>query len=169
MGLYENEDGGTRYQDVLDYQLVPEEGSTIDDIIDAFDNRELYGAYLTNMRNRREVEDAITKHFGPNLPTKKKPLEKAQGFPFPPKTKQAVDDLIRSFEGKPNLLTYEQDGNSLIFPSAKNTSQQNTVKVIKTVMDNAGISYKLKQVESLGEMRSLFEVNRMQRIAGIKN
>ena len=168
MSLYENDEVKS-YREVFDYQLIPGDGSTIEDVIAAFDNRELYGAYLTNMRNKREVEDAITKYFGPNLPTKKKPLEKAQGFPFPPKTKQAVDDLIRSFEGKPNLLTYEQDGNSLIFPSSKNSSQQNTVKVVKTVMDNAGIKYKLNQIESLGEIRSQFELNRMQRIAGIKN
>ena len=167
MGFNEN-DEVKNYRESFDYQLIPKEGSTIDDVLEAFNNREFYGNYLTNMRNKREVEDAITKHFGPNLPTKKRPLEKAQGFPFPPKTKQAVDDLIRSFEGKPNLLTYEQEGDTLIFPSAKNTSQQNTVKVIKTVMDNAGIKYSLTQVESLGEIRSLFEVNRMQRIAGIK-
>jgi len=126
--ITENEDtslnrGHSRSE--LDLLLTPLEGKTVDDVVKALEDRDYYGEYLISTRNKRQVEDAITRHFGPNLPTLKRPLEKKQGFPFPPKTKQAMEDLIRSFDSKPDLLTYEvnREKNNILFPTDKNNSQ----------------------------------------------
>lgn len=158
-----------REEAILDLILTPID-STRDDVISALKNRDYYGEYLINTRNKKEVEAAIIKHFGPNLPTHKKPLEKKQGFPFPPKTRQAMEDLIKSFEGNPNLLTYENYGeNQLLFPTAKNNSQVTTTNILKTVLGNAGIKYKLEKFENLKEYsKPLNEVKRMQQLAGLK-
>lgn len=168
--ILENEDessnrGHSRSE--LDLLLVPLGGSTVQDVVAALDNRDYYGDYLINTRNKRSVEDAITKHFGPNLPTLKKPLEKKQGFPFPPKTRQAMEDLIKTFSGRPDLLTYEitpkQDG--ILFPTDKNGSQITTQNILKTVLGNAGIKYKLEKFEDL---REHLQVDRMKQLAGLK-
>ncbi len=148
----------------LDLILTPQ-GATTEDVIAALGNRDNYGEYLINTRNKKEVEAAIIKHFGPNLPTHKRPLEKKQGFPFPPKTRQAMEDLIKSFDGKPNLLTYDiYGGDKLLFPTDKNTSQITTAKILKTVLDNAGIKFKLEKFEDLKEHAQL---SRMKKLAGL--
>lgn len=152
----------------LDLLLTPESKNP-EDIIAALSDRNNYGEYLINTRNKKEVENAIIKHFGPNLPTLKKPLEKKQGFPFPPKTRQSMEDLIKSFEGKPNLLTYEPYGeNQLLFPTDKNNSQVTTSNILKTVLGNAGIKYKLDKFENLKEYsKPINEIKRLQKLAGI--
>lgn len=168
--ITENEDtsfnrGHSRSE--LDLLLTPLEGKTVDDVVKALENRDYYGEYLISTRNKRQVEDAITRHFGPNLPTLKRPLEKKQGFPFPPKTKQAMEDLIRSFDSKPDLLTYEvnREKNNILFPTDKNNSQVTTTNILKTVLGNAGIKYRLDRFEDLREHR---QISRMQQLAGIK-
>jgi len=160
------EDSTPRETATLDLLLTPLEGNTVEDVISALGNRDYYGEYLINTRNKKEVEQAIIKHFGPNLPTHKRPLEKKQGFPFPPKTREAMEALIKSFEGKPNLLTYEitKDG-KVLFPTSKNTSQITTANILKTVLGNAGIKYKLEKYENLAEHR---QVSRMKELAGLK-
>jgi len=136
----------------LDYFLTPKPGNTVEDLISALENRDNYGNYLINTRNKREVEQAIVNHFGPTTPVIKKKLEKERGEPFPPKTRQAMEDLIKSFSSKPNILTYEKEGDKgLIFPKEKNHSQIATANILKTVMDNAGVKYKLEKYENLKE------------------
>lgn len=169
MGLYENDDVSKRYADELDYQLIPLDGSTVQDVVDALDNSDFYGSYVSNMRNKKEIEAALIKHFGPNLPTHKRPLEKKQGFPFPVKSKTAIDDFIKQFNSKPNLLTYEVGSDSIIFPTSKNTSKQNTKKLLQTVLGNANINYKLKETESLGEIRkNIREALELKKLSGFK-
>jgi hypothetical protein len=148
----------------LDLILTPQNAS-VEDVIAALGNRDNYGEYLINTRNKKEVEAAIIKHFGPNLPTLKKPLEKKQGFPFPPKTRQAMEDLIKGFEGKPNLVTYDiYGGDKLLFPTDKNNSQVTTANILKTVLGNAGIKYKLDKFEDLKEH---VQIDRMKKLAGL--
>jgi len=150
--IVENDSPSTpREMAELDYLLKPLDGFTKEDIIKALENRDNYGEFLINTRNKKEVEAAIIKHFGPNLPTHKRPLEKKQGFPFPPKTRQAMEDLVKSFDGKPNLLTYEVKEEGILFPTSKNNSQITTEKIIKTVLGNAGIKYKLEKYENIKE------------------
>lgn len=158
-----NDDQQTSFRSELDLIVTPLDNS-VDEVINALENVDNYGVYVSNMRNKREIELALIKHFGPTLPTKKRPLEKAQGFPFPVKSKQAIDDFIKSFNSKPNLLTYEVDGNNLIFPTDKNTSKNTTKNIIKQVLDTAGIKYKIKDFEDL---RESIEKNRMAKLAGL--
>lgn len=154
----------------LDLLLIPQEGATSLDVEKALENRDLYGQYLANIRDKASVAKAVEDHFGPTLPTKKKPLEKLRGEPFPPKTRQAMDDFLKTMEGKPNLLTYEirKDG-SLLFPTEKNHSQLATANILKQVLGSAGIKYKLDKFENLSEYsKPLQEVKRMQKLAGLK-
>ena len=160
------EDSTPRETATLDLLLTPLEGNTVEDVILALGNRDYYGEYLINTRNKKEVEQAIIKHFGPNLPTHKRPLEKKQGFKFPPKTREAMENLIKSFEGKPNLITYEPyRDNQILIPTEKNNSQITTTNILKTVLGNAGIKYKLEKFENLREHR---QVSRMKELAGLK-
>lgn len=153
----------------LDYLLTPKEGKTIEDVISALENRDYYGSYLVNTRDKASVNKAIEDYFGPTLPTKRKPLEKLRGEPFPIKTKQAMDDLLKNMEGKPNLLTYEVRGDKLLFPKDKNHSQLATANILKQVLGAAGIDYKLEKFEDLAEYsKPLNEVKRLQKLAGLK-
>ena len=168
--IIENEERtGSRESADLDLLLTPLEGSTVQDIEQALENRDLYGSYLANTRDKASVNKAIEDYFGPTLPTKRKPLEKLRGEPFPIKTKQAMDDLLMKMEGKPNLLTYEViDGEKILFPTKKNYSKQTTTNILKQVLGSAGIKYKLENFENLAEYsKPLQEVKRMQKLAGI--
>jgi hypothetical protein len=84
-------------------------------------------------------------------PAKKASIEKQRGEKFPVKTKQAIDDLVKSLTSKPNLLNYTVKGNTLVFPKGKNPSKDVTKKIIKTVMDNADIAFSVKEKESVSE------------------
>ena len=76
-----------------------------------------------------------------------------------------MEDLIKGFDGKPNLLTYDiYGGDKLLFPTDKNVSQVNTANILKTVLGNAGIKFKLEKFEDLKEH---LQVNRMKRLAGL--
>ena len=153
-----------REQAKLDLKLIPT-NSSIEDTINAFEDSNNYGEYLSNARNKRSVEDAILQHFGPSVPVKKRALEKKLGKKFPIKTKQAMDDLIKSLESSIDIVSYEDRGDYILFPSDKNESKSYLKNVIKTVMGNAGIQYKLQEFEDLSEYS---EKTRMQEIAGIK-
>lgn len=161
--MKENNDNGigsSRAQ--LDLKLTPKKTSTLDELIKALSEGDNYGSYLSNMRSsNRSIEKAMEDHFGPSLPVRKRSAEKAQGFKFPIKTKQAVDDLIKSFNKEINILTYDIEDDYIIFPSLNNDSQSKTKNIIKTVMNNAGLDYKIEEFENLSEYR------RLQEIAGI--
>ena len=107
--------GGNREKIDYDIFLTPK-GKSLDDVIKALKDIENYGTYVSNMRSKASVEDAIVKHFGPTVPVKKKQLEKEMGKPFPMKTKQAIDDLVKSLTSRPTLLSYHKEGDELVFP-----------------------------------------------------
>jgi hypothetical protein len=105
------------------------------------------------MRNKSYVEKAIEDYFGPSIPVKRKALEKERGKPFPIKTKQAIDDLVKSVTSTPNLLKYEVKGKEIVFPKSNNPSKDLTKKIIKVVMDNAGIKFKTTEKETVSEVK----------------
>jgi hypothetical protein len=144
--------GGNREKIDYDILLTPKSKS-LDDVVKALKDINNYGEYVSNMRKKSSIEDAIVKHFGPNTPVKKKQLEKEMGKPFPQKTKQAIDDLVKSLTSKPTLLSYHKEGNEIIFPKSENPTKDLTKKLIKTVMKNANIDYSLKDKENLGETK----------------
>jgi len=80
---------------------VTPEGTTAEKTALAFDNIDNYGIYASNIRNtatnKATINKTIEDNFGPSIPAKKKSLEKQRGVPFPPKTKQALDDFVRQF------------------------------------------------------------------------
>lgn len=140
-----------------EYDIVITPKGSIDDVVKAFNNMDNYGIYISNIRNtglnKVEINKAIEDHFGPNIPAKRKSIEKKTGKPFPVKTKQAMDDFIKTFKSKPNLLKFTPKGDTLVFPQKTNPSKDLTKKIIKTVLDNAGIEYDVKEKETLNEIK----------------
>jgi hypothetical protein len=166
--IIENEEGDrghTRGQ--LDIFVTPLGDSTTQDIDNALNNKEYYGSYLINTRDKHSVNKAIEDYFGPNLPSHKRTAEKKRGEKFPIKTKQAMDDLVQNLGGeKPNILTWEIRDKTIFFPSSKNNSQLATLNIIKQVLGAADIKYKSEKIED--SSKYLSEVNRMKKIAGLK-
>ncbi len=171
--IIENQDelsnlGHTRSE--LDILVTPKDGATVEDIDKALNNKDYYGSYLINIRDKMSVNKAIEDHFGPTHPIRKRSAENLRGTPFPPKTKQAMDDFIKNLGGdKPGILTWEirPDG-TILFPSKKNESQLKTANIIKQVLNSSGIKYKIEKFENLAEFsKPLQEVKRMQKLAGI--
>ena len=126
--------------------------ATPDDVITALDNIDNYGIYASNIRNtatnKATINKALEDHFGPNIPAKKKSLEKQRGVPFPPKTKQAIDDFVKQFSSKPQLLKPTVEGNTVIFYQKDNPTKDLTKKILQVVLNNAEIEYKLSEKES---------------------
>ena len=135
------------------YNLVvtPIDKST-DDIIAALDNIDNYGIYASNIRNtatnKATINKALEDHFGPSIPAKKKALEKQRGVPFPPKTKQAIDDFVKQFASKPQLLKPTVVGNTVVFYQNENPTKDLTKKILQVVLTNAEIEYKTSEKES---------------------
>jgi hypothetical protein len=70
---------------------------------------------------------------------------------YPTLTKDTLDQLIKNMTGAPNILVWNVEGDSLVFPRKENQNipGDNTLeKILKTVLDNAGISdYKIGKKE----------------------
>ena len=152
--LMENEEDNNFSVGKATYNLVvTPTNKSADDVIAALDNIDNYGIYASNIRNtatnKATINKALEDHFGPNIPAKKKQLEKQRGVPFPPKTKQAIDDFVKQFSSKPQLLTYNTRGNSLVFPQNQNPTKDLTKKIINTVLTNVNIDYKLTEKEAI--------------------
>jgi hypothetical protein len=128
--------------------------ASIEDAIKALENIENYGPYIPNLRNAAvDVNKAVEDYFGPSQRFEKLKKEKERGKPFPTKTKQAVDDFIKSLKSKPTLLSWKISEDFLIFPSKRNPSKKVTQNIINTVMSNVGIKYDLTEKESLIEIK----------------
>lgn len=140
---------------VYDLVLTPQIIST-DEVVKAFETVDNYGPYISNLRNTKaDVEKAVVNHFGPSQPFVKKKLEKERGKLFPSKTKQAIDDFIKSLTSKPSLLKWSIEENSLVFPTKYNPTKQVTKNIIDIVMKNANIDYSLEEKEALSEIRQV--------------
>jgi len=147
--LKENDEDGKSSRLTVDHDVTivtPD----IKAALEALKNIDNYGIYISNMRNKSSVEKAIETHFG-NMDAdgkkishaKKMSIEKQRGEKFPIKTKQAIDDFVKSLTSTPTLLSYDVKGDKLVFPKDKNPSIETTKKIIKTVMNTAGVDYKL--------------------------
>jgi len=151
--IKENEEENPQSRISVDYDIHLTPEGNIEDAISALKNIDNYGSYVSNMRNKAYVEKAIEDYFGPSVPVKRKALEKERGKPFPIKTKQAIDDLVKSVTSTPNLLKYEVKGKEIVFPKANNPSKDLTKKIIKVVMDSAGIKFKISEKEAVSEIK----------------
>lgn len=151
--LMENEEDNNFSVGKATYNLVvTPTNKSADDVITALDNIDNYGIYASNIRNtatnKATINKALEDHFGPNIPAKKKSLEKQRGVPFPPKTKQAIDDFVRQFASKPQLLKPTIEGNTVVFYQKDNPTKDLTKKILQVVLNNAEIEYKLSEKES---------------------
>lgn len=129
---------------------------TVDEVVKALENIDNYGAYISNLRNTGvNVNKEVEAHFGPSQRFTKLKLEKERGKPFPPKTKQAIDDFIKTLNSKPNLLNWKVEGDTIIFPPDKNPTKKVTQNIIDTVLGNANIDYNIseKEVMNLDESK----------------
>lgn len=144
--IQENEEefvGGGLLMD-RDQVLVPKAPHTIEDVIQAINTVDNYGPYISSMRGRKVTDKDLQAHFGPNSPRARAALEKETGVKFPVKTKQAIDDFIKQGIKTPDLLNYDVEDGELIFKVERNPQRGKLKNIIKTVMDNAGIAYRLK-------------------------
>ena len=83
-----------------------------------------------------------------------------------PSTKDKLDALIASMAGKADILYWYEDNGALIFPKDKNESMSGgnaVMNIIKTVMDNAGITDAKPQLEKdTGEVSSISKTTKFQ-------
>lgn len=122
--------------------------ASVEDTERALNDINNYGSYVSSIRSTQaDLQKAIEDHFGPSQPQTKRSLEKKRGAPFPIRTKQAIDDFIKSYTSKPNLLRFYINGSTIVFPSKQNVNQKFTKSVIKTILGNAGIDYNLEEIE----------------------
>lgn len=140
-----------REQVNYDLVLTPK-SAEVEDVVKALETMDNYGMYVSNMRNKANIQKAIEDYFGPVIPAKRKQIEKQRGVPFPPKTKQAIDDLVKSLTSKPSLLKYKVVDNTIVFPKSSNPVKDLTKKIIDVVMKNAKIDYSISEKETVDEV-----------------
>ena len=151
----EEPSSGNKEKIVYDLVLTPL-AADIKDVVAALEDVENYGSYVSNIRNTKsDIERAVEDYFGPNQRFTKAKLEKERGKPFPPKTKKAIDDFIKTLKPKPKLLRYEVVDDTLVFPAKFNPTKKVTEKIIDTVMGNVGIKYSLDSKEAISELKRI--------------
>lgn len=135
--------------------VVTPTNATAQEASDAFGDLENYGTFKTqalrnSSTNKAEINNAIEKHFGPSIPSKKKAALKLRGGePFPIRTKQSLDDFMKQFNPKPKLLTWEIKGDSLVFLQSKNPVKNQIKNIVDMVMKEAGITYEINEKEDI--------------------
>ena len=142
--IFENEEEQANLLLDRDQVLTVKAPYTIEDAIRAFKTVDNYGIYISSMRGRKVSDKDLIDHFGPSSPRLKATLEKERGIPFPIKTKQAIDDFVKAGIKTPDLVNYEVEGDSLIFPVERNLQRGKLKNIIDTVLTTAGIPYKLR-------------------------
>lgn len=144
MRFFENEEEQAGFILDRDQVLTIKAPHTIEDAIKAFKDINNYGIYVSSMRGRKVTDKDLEAHFGPSSPRAKAALEKERGKPFPVKTKQAIDDLVKAGVKTPDIVNYDVEGDTLVFPVEKNLQRNKLKNVIDTVLTTAGIDYKLR-------------------------
>jgi hypothetical protein len=157
--IFKEQEEPSRYKSVFDTTLTPTNAS-IDEIEEAFKNINNYGKYASNLRNiyNEDYETLFELVFGPQNPFQRR-IEDPKGTKFKPKTKENIDNFTKIFySGKVNIIMYkvDKDNNRLIFNNDANPhlTQAQLEKIIKEVLNNAGISYKLSK-EELNESKTI--------------
>ena len=143
----DGEEDGNFSSGKASYDLVLTPEGTANDAVKALEDISNYGMYASNIRNtatnKAAINKAIEKHFGTPVQRRSKTNT------FPVYTKDALDAFIKQFTSKPQLVSYTVKGNTLVFPQKDNPTKDLTKKIIKTVLDNAGINFKLSEKEAI--------------------
>lgn len=148
----EGEEVSPSSREQVNYDLVlTPKTAEVEEVVKALETLDNYGMYVSNMRNKSSIQKAIEDHFGPVIPAKRKQIEKQRGVPFPVKTKQAIDDFVKSLTSKPTLLKYKVKDNTIIFPKGINPVKDLTKKIVDVVMKNAKIDYSIAEKEAVDE------------------
>ena len=148
----EGEEVSPSSREQVNYDLVlTPKTANVEDVVKALETLDNYGMYISNMRNKSSIQKAIEDHFGPVTPAKRKQIEKQRGVPFPVKTKQAIDDFVKSLTSKPTLLKYKVKDNNIIFPKGINPVKDLTKKIVDVVMKNVKIDYSIAEKETVDE------------------
>lgn len=148
----EGEEVSPSSREQVNYDLVlTPKTAEVEEVVKALETLDNYGMYVSNMRNKSSIQKAIEDHFGPVIPAKRKQIEKQRGAPFPVKTKQAIDDFVKSLTSKPTLLKYKVKDNTIIFPKGINPVKDLTKKIVDVVMKNAKIDYSIAEKEAVDE------------------
>lgn len=132
--------------------VVTPKSVSVEDTVKALETLDNYGMYVSNMRNKASIQKALEDHFGPVIPAKRKKMEKDQGFPFPVKTKTAIDDFVKSLTSRPTLLKYKVKDDTIVFPKSGNPAKDLTKKIIDVVMKSAKIDYSVADKEAVDEV-----------------
>ena len=78
-------------------------------------------------------------------------FKKVENEFYPKVSPKLTTDFLSQYAGKPNILKYNIKGDTLIFPQSKNESRDYMLKILKTVLENAGIEYKIGKYTTINE------------------
>lgn len=156
--------------------LYPGSGYSYEDVVKAINNKKYYGDYynliIKDPKYRKYIETKIEKYFGPTVSIHKKRQEYKQGFLFPIKTKENISNFINNLNLNLNMIDYkvDKDNNKLYFPPSNIYSKSHLIKILKTILNNAKIPFKLIEYENKyfeKQHNNINEIKRLQQLAGI--
>jgi hypothetical protein len=78
-------------------------------------------------------------------------FKKVENEFYPKVSPKLTTDFLSQYAGKPNILKYDIKGDTLVFPQSKNESRDYMLKILKTVLENAGIEYKIGKYTTINE------------------
>lgn len=78
-------------------------------------------------------------------------FKKVENEFYPKVSPKLTTDFLSQYAEKPNILKYDVKGDTLIFPQNKNESVNYMLQIIKTVLGNAGIEYKVGKYTTINE------------------
>jgi hypothetical protein len=140
----------TRLRITKDIVVTPKGDSTIQDLINALNNPNNYGIYLSNLINvNKSVKDKLAAYYGtPNQRIKGNYPEKSAT-----NTSAFIANLLNT-DSDLNRLTpvllgkitnWKQVGSEIQAAPTKTTTKDYIEKVFTTVFNNAGVTYDLKK------------------------
>jgi len=139
--LMENEEDGNFSIGKASYDLVlTPSNASIEDVEKALTNPNFLGMYMSNLRTK--YSDDYDKKFGT--------VYDRRSGKKPPVTKDMENEFYSSLlkDKKTRLLTWVSKNNTLVFPQGNNPTKDVTKKMIKTILSNTEIKYKLSEKAS---------------------
>ena len=140
----------TRLRIVNDVVVTPKGDSTMQDLINALNNPNNYGMYLSGLLHaNKNIKDKVAAYFGTSN-------QRIKGN-YPDKTAANISayiaNLLSTDPGldrlKPVLLGkitgWKQVGNEIYIAPTKTITKDTIEKIFTTVLDNAGVEYKIEK------------------------
>ena len=140
----------TRLKITKDVIITPQGTSTIQDIISALEDPNNYGIYLSGLLHvNKSIKDKVASYFGTSN-------QRIKGN-YPEKTAANISayiaNLLNTDPGlnrlKPVLLGkitgWKQVGDKINIASTKTITKDHIEKIFTTVLNNAGVEYKIEK------------------------